>query len=49
MTKDIALDENYQVCINNDLVKSKSTLSLNATKLLRIAIMQIMKETPPVW
>lgn len=46
MTKDIALDENYQVCINNDLVKSKSTLSLNATKLLRIAIMQIMKEDP---
>lgn len=32
------------VCMSNDLVKSKSTLTLNETKLLRLAVMQVVKE-----
>lgn len=38
------LDTKNVICMDNDLIKSKSTLSLNATKLLRLAVMQIVKE-----
>ncbi len=36
-------EENY-VVMSNDLIKGKSNLSLNELKLLRMTIMQIMKE-----
>lgn len=35
--------ENY-VVMNNDLIKGKSNLSLNELKLLRLTIMQVLKE-----
>ena len=44
MEKRIELNEKYQVVMHNDLIKSKTNLPLNETKLLRIAIMQIVKE-----
>lgn len=38
------LNTNHPVCMNNDLVRSKSTLTLNETKLLRLAVMQVVRE-----
>lgn len=38
------LNTEHPICMNNDLVKSKSTLTLNETKLLRLAVMQVVKE-----
>ena len=35
--------ENY-VVMSNDLIKGKSNLSLNELKLLRLTIMQVLKE-----
>ena len=42
MTKEINTDTQHPVKMHNNLLKSKSTLSLNETKLLRIIIMQIL-------
>lgn len=44
MTKTICTNKEYPVRMHNDLLKSKSTLSLNETKLLRIVIMQIVSQ-----
>lgn len=38
------LNQNNLVVMSNDLIKSKSNLSLNEIKLLRLAIMQVIKE-----
>lgn len=38
------LNSNNLVVMSNDLIKSKSNLSLNEVKLLRICIMQVIKE-----
>ena len=38
------LDSENMVVMSNDLIKSKSNLSLNEVKLLRICIMQVIKE-----
>lgn len=38
------LDTDNLVVMSNDLIKSKSNLSLNEIKILRLAIMQVIKE-----
>ena len=38
------LNQNNLVVMSNDLIKSKSNLSLNEIKLLRLTIMQVIKE-----
>ena len=45
-TKDIDMNTNKQnkVVMHNNLIKSKSNLSLAETKLLRLTIMQVVKE-----
>ena len=42
--KDMNLNSNNLVVMSNDLIKSKSNLSLNEIKILRLAIMQVIKE-----
>lgn len=42
--KNMCLNKENQVVMANDLIKSKSCLSLNEIKLLRLTIMQIVKE-----
>jgi len=44
MSQDMNLDKQYPVAIHNDLIKAKSTLSLNEIKLLRLTIMQVLKD-----
>ena len=44
MTKDMCLKTENQVVMSNDLIKSKSKLSLNELKLLRLTIMQVIAE-----
>lgn len=44
MTKEMNLDTENNVVMSNALIKGKSNLSLNELKLLRLAIMQIVKE-----
>lgn len=43
-TKELSLNTENYVVMSNDLIKSKSNLSLHALKILRIAIMQVIKE-----
>lgn len=42
--KDMNLNSSNLVVMSNDLIKSKSNLSLNEVKILRLAIMQVIKE-----
>lgn len=42
--KDMNLNSSNLVVMSNDLIKSKSNLSLNEIKILRLAIMQVIKE-----
>ena len=42
-TKEMNTNISYTVAMHNDLIKSKSSLSLNEIKLLRLAIMQVIK------
>ena len=42
--KEMNLNSNNLVVMSNDLIKSKSNLSLNEIKILRLAIMQVIKE-----
>ena len=42
--KDMCLDTENMVVMSNDLVKAKSNLSLNEIKILRLAIMQVIKQ-----
>ena len=42
--KEMNLNSNNIVVMSNDLIKSKSNLSLNEIKILRLAIMQVIKE-----
>lgn len=42
--KQMNLNKEHPVVISNDLIKSKSNLSLYEIKILRLAIMQILKE-----
>lgn len=42
--KEMNLDKNNLVVMSNDLIKAKSNLSLNEIKVLRLAIMQVIKE-----
>ena len=42
--KEMNLEKNNLVVMSNDLIKSKSNLSLNEIKILRVAIMQVIKE-----
>lgn len=42
--KNMCLNKENQVVMANDLIKSRSNLSLNEIKLLRLTIMQIVKE-----
>lgn len=44
MEKTMCLDTDHQVVMANDLIKSKSNLSLNELKLLRVVIMQVLAE-----
>lgn len=44
-TKEMNLDTENSVVMSNALIKGKSNLSLNELKLLRLAIMQIVKES----
>lgn len=44
METEMCLNEENYVVMSNDLIKGKSNLSLNELKLLRMTIMQIMKE-----
>ena len=41
--KKMCIETNHHVVMSNDLIKSKSNLSLNEIKLLRMTIMQIVK------
>lgn len=43
-TQPMSLRKDYQVVMSNDLIKSRCGLSANATKLLRLTIMQVVKE-----
>lgn len=45
MTDEMNLNGDNMVVMSNDLIKSKSNLSLNEIKLLRICIMQVIKES----
>ena len=44
METEMCLNEENYVVMSNDLIKGKSNLSLNELKLLRMTIMQVMKE-----
>ena len=44
MTDEMSLNSEHKVVMSNDLIKSRSNLSLNEIKLLRICIMQVIKE-----
>lgn len=44
MEREMCLNVENQVVMSNDLIKSKSNLSLNELKLLRLTIMQVIAE-----